>query len=171
MATSSQSHGTSRGGASRGESAGPAHGGICTFLLGDRQYGLDVALVGEVVSVAEVAPVPMAHGAVRGIFNLRGTPVALLDLGEVLALEGDRIKDHRTALVVRRDDLVVGFVIDRMEAVVAEGRGVFTDATAEDHASVRGFLELDDAGGVVTVIDPAALLERIEATRFLKTED
>ena len=170
---SSQTHGSTRDSATSTGAASNAtsHGGVCTFFLGDRHFGLDVALVGEVVSVAEVAPVPMAHGSVRGIFNLRGTPVALLDLGEVLALDGGRIRDVRTALVVRREDLLVGFVIDRMEAVVPVGRGVFTDATTDDHAAVRGFLELEDARGIVTVLDPSALLERIEATRFLKTED
>ncbi len=148
-----------------------SHGGVCTFFLGEKQYGLDVSLVGEVVSITDVAPIPMSPTSVRGIFSLRGTPVALLDFGDVLALEGGRIREAKTALVVRRDDLLVGFVIDRMEAVVPDGRGVFTDASAEDHAAVRGFLELDDARGVVTVIDPRTLLERIEATRFLKTED
>jgi len=170
---SSQSHGSAHGSAQSNATGASttSHAGVCTFFLGDRHFGLDVGLVGEVVSVAEVAPVPMSHGSVRGIFNLRGTPVALLDLGEVLALDGGRIRDARTALVVRREDLLVGFVIDRMEAVVPEGRGVFTDATADDHAAVRGFLELEDARGIVTVLDPTALLERIEATRFLKTED
>ena len=148
--------------------------GLCTFWLGDRHFGLDVTLAAEVVTVERVAPVPMAPAAVRGLFNLRGTPVALLELGTVLGLEDVARRDARalTALVVRDGDLLVGFVIDRMEAVVAESRGTFTEAGTDDHAAVRGFLELDGAAGrVVTVLEPAVLLERLEAVRFVKDEE
>jgi purine-binding chemotaxis protein CheW len=161
--------------ASTGALAAPRRGrGLCTFWLGERHFGLDVALAAEVVTVDRVAPVPMAPPSVRGLFNLRGTPVALLELGMVLGLEDVARHDARavTALVVRDGDLLVAFVIDRMEAVVSESRGTFTEAGTDDHAAVRGFLELDGAAGrVVTVLEPAVLLERLEAVRFVKDEE
>jgi chemotaxis signal transduction protein len=148
--------------------------GLCTFWLGERHFGLDVALASEVVTIDQVAPVPMAPAAVRGLFNLRGTPVALLELGAVLGLEDVARRDAKTitALVVKDGELLVGFVIDRMEAVVSEARGAFTEAGTDDHAAVRGFLEQGGAGGrVVTVLEPAVLLERLEAVRFVKDEE
>jgi purine-binding chemotaxis protein CheW len=148
--------------------------GLCTFWLGGRHFGLDVALAAEVVTVDRIAPVPMAPASVRGLFNLRGTPVALMDLGMVLGLDDEARRDTRavTALVVRDGDLLVGFVIDRMEAVVAETLGAFTEAGTDDHAAVRGFLEMGGASGrVVTVLEPAVLLERLEAVRFVKDQE
>ncbi len=133
-----------------------------------------MALAAEVVVVERIAPVPMAPGSVRGLFNLRGTPVALMDLAMVLGLGDEAKRDARavTALVVRDGDLLVGFVIDRMEAVVSETQGAFTEAGTDDHAAVRGFLELGGAAGrVVTVLEPAVLLERLEAVRFVKNEE
>lgn len=52
--------------------------------------------------------------------------------------------------------MVVGVIIDRMEAVIPGGRGVFTPAdNSTEHPVVRGFLELADSGDrVITLLDP-----------------
>jgi purine-binding chemotaxis protein CheW len=137
---------------------------LCTFWLGARCFGLDVALVGEVVTVDSLTPVPKAHEALRGLFNLRGTPVPLVDAAQVLALAEGVDAKQTHALVLRRGDLVVALGIDRMEAVVEGGRGSFTPpAGADEHPVVQGFLEHDDR--VVTVIAPEALMERLERLR------
>ena len=147
--------------------------GLCTFWLGARHFGLDVSLVGEVVTLDKIAPVPASPAAVRGLFNLRGMPVALLDLAVVLDLEAAKSGDGATtALVVRDEDLLLGLVIDRMEAVTGADRGTFIERGAEDHPAVRGFLELDgEKKEVVTVLEPAVLIERLEATRLSRVED
>ncbi len=140
---------------------------ICTFWLGERCFGLDVALVGEVVAVEAMTPVPKAPSEVLGLFNLRGTPVPLVDAAAVLSLEG-RAGGHETAggiaLVIRHGDLVVALSIDRMEAVVEAARGALTPPAAKDeHPVVQGFLE--SGNRVVTIIGPTALLERLERLR------
>jgi len=141
----------------------------CTFVLGHRQFGLDVSLAAEVVTATDVVTVPRSPAAVRGIFNLRGTPIALLDLRSVLALEESgqvSFAGSAVALVVRTEELLVGLEIDRMESVIPAGRGRFSEPETRDHPAVRGFLELDDQ--VVTVLEPAVLLERLEAMRFVR---
>src|SRR5439155_21004969 len=133
------------------KSTGGAHAGpstarsICSFWLGSRCFGLDVALVGEVVTATGLAPVPMTPRCVRGLFNLRGMPVALVDLAEVLDFAYQASKDagDPTAIVLRTEGVVVGVVIDKMDAVIPAGRGAFTAADhGTEHPAVRGFLEL-----------------------------
>jgi purine-binding chemotaxis protein CheW len=132
--------------------------------------------VGEVVTLDKIAPVPASPPAVRGLFNLRGTPVALLDLSVVLDLEAAKGDGSATtALVLRNEELLLGLVIDRMEAVTGAERGAFVERGDEDHPAVRGFLELAGVDGekkeVVTVLEPAVLLERLEATRLSRVEE
>ena len=137
---------------------------LCAFWLGGRCFGLDVALVGEVVVVDAITPVPKAHDALVGLFNLRGVPVPLVDAASVLALDARTVTKHTCALVVRHDDLVVALAIDKMEAVIESGRGAFTaPAAGDEHPVVRGFLESGDR--VVTVIAPEALLDRLHRLR------
>ncbi len=137
---------------------------LCTFWLGAKCFGLDVALVGEVVVVESVTPVPKGHDALLGLFNLRGTPVPLVDAATVLSLDARADTKQTHALVVRHGDLVAALAIDRMESVIAAGRGAFSPpSSGDEHPVVQGFLET--SGRVVTVIAPAALLERLDRLR------
>jgi chemotaxis signal transduction protein len=160
MASHATGHGT--------ESTTPAGSGLCAFWLGGRCLGLDVSLVGEVVAIQSATPVPLAEEAIRGVFNLRGAPVVVLELAEVLKLERDETRS-KMGLVLRIGDIVAAAQIDRMEAVIPAGRGVFTARDpAGDHPAVLGFLDdRETSGRVITVLDPAVLIERLEALRYI----
>jgi purine-binding chemotaxis protein CheW len=142
---------------------------VCTFWIGKRCYALDTALVGEVVNVETTTPVPLAPSAVVGLFNLRGTPVALVDLANVLDLpEGYQGKgEQKTALVLRKGSVLGAVLIDRMEVVIPVGQGYFTPRQGDEHPVVQGFLEVDVRGGLVlTVLDATALLQRFERLKY-----
>jgi chemotaxis signal transduction protein len=156
--------------ASEDELAGGLDSPLCTFWLGDRCLGLDVSLVGEVVTLAGTTPVPAAQTAVRGIFNLRGAPVVVLDLAAVLDLQHEhRPGSQPVGLLLRSGDIIAAGQIDRMDSVVPPGRGDFVDREpGTEHQAVLGFLDDRDSGGrVITVIDPAVLVQRLKALRYL----
>ena len=148
---------------------------VGAFWLGQNCYGLDISLVGEVVEVDALAPVPLAPGPVRGLFNLRGTPIALVDPTKMLSLPEPPMSDEPrpghplTALVLRTETVLIGLLIRRMEMVITRGKGVFSAAEASDaeHVAVAGFLELGDRGGLtVTVLDTNAVLEQIDRLKY-----
>jgi chemotaxis signal transduction protein len=153
---------------------------LCAFWLGEQCYGLQTALVGEVVTVEALTPVPLAPAPVRGLFNLRGAPVALVDLAQVLELtdtgpaEEPRPGRPLVALVLRTESLFVGLLIRRMEMVITRGRGVLSppEASAAEHPVVAGFLELADRPDLpVTVLDSQALLARLDRLKYLDSAD
>jgi purine-binding chemotaxis protein CheW len=165
IGTGSKGTGT---GTNPSSSSGLGHS-ACVFWLGPRCYALDTRLVGEVVNVERVTPVPMAPSAVLGLFNLRGVPVALVDLSSVLEVQDAPVGDleGRSALVIRTGGLMAGVLIDRMEAVVTVGRGRYTPREGGEHPVVQGFLEVDLRGGmVVTVLEAAALMQRLEKLKY-----
>lgn len=148
---------------------------IGAFWLGEHCYGLDISLVGEVVEVVELAPVPMAPAPVRGLFNLRGTPVALVDPTKMLNLPEPPMNDEPrpghplTALVLRTETVLIGLLIRRMEMVITRGKGVFSAAEATDaeHPAVAGFLELGERAGLtVTLLDADAVLAHIDRLKY-----
>ncbi|HVR61309.1 MAG TPA: chemotaxis protein CheW [Polyangia bacterium] len=175
---------THSGGASgSGSSARRSDGGAanqrmrrntCAFWLGEHCYGLDIALVGEVVEVDALAPVPLAPAAVIGLFNLRGTPVALIDPARLLDLPEPPLNDEPrpgrplTALVLRTEAVLIGLLIRRMEMVITAGKGIFSAAEASDaeHPVVAGFLELAERGLTITVLDADAVLGHIERLKY-----
>jgi chemotaxis signal transduction protein len=165
------------GSARSGDATGPARAGsnvsLCTFWLGERCFALDTRLVAEVVTIEDRIPVPLAPAAVRGIFNLRGEPVPLVSLAQVLGINTGEHADN-LAIVLRSTDLVVGLIADRMEAVIPEGRGRLTPpAGSEDDRAILGFLEPDDnkLATVISVLDPAVVLARLTELRYLRQSD
>jgi chemotaxis signal transduction protein len=136
---------------------------ICVFWLGPRSFGLEVSLVGEIVQLEDVTPVPCSPAAVLGLFNLRGGPLAVIDLAALFGLEAAP-RPSRTALVFREEGMVAALAIDRVQAVVPAGRGVPVASEGELNELVQCLLEVD--GAVVTLLQPAALRRRLEALRF-----
>jgi chemotaxis signal transduction protein len=152
------------------------HRDIGAFWLGQNCYGLDIGLVGEVVEVDALAPVPLSPPPVRGLFNLRGTPIALVDPTKMLGLPEPPLNDEPrpghllTALVLRTETVLIGLLIRRMEMVITRGKGIFSAAETTDaeHAAVVGFLELGDRGGLtVTVLDTNAVLDHIDRLKYV----
>ena len=177
----SGSLGTRRSTASGGGPIGEKYQhNLCAFWLGEHCYGLQTALVGEVVTVDALTPVPLAPAPVRGLFNLRGAPVALVDLAQVLELTDAGISEEPrpgrplVALVLRTESMFVGLLIRRMEMVITRGRGTLSppEASAAEHPVVAGFLELTDRPDLpVTVLDSQALLTRLDRLKYLDSSD
>jgi purine-binding chemotaxis protein CheW len=166
----------------RGASRAPEGFGatLCGFWLGNQCFAIPASVVGEVVPVEALTPVPLAPAAVRGLFNLRGTPVAAVDLGAALSLadlppvEAPRPGHPLTALVIRSDDLVLGAIIRRMEMVIPAGRGRFRPRgdSGEESPLVAGFLEIAERGALVmTVLGAEELLDRLGQLRLRRVDD
>jgi purine-binding chemotaxis protein CheW len=153
---------------------------LCGFWLGNQCFAVSAAIVGEVVTCDALTPVPLAPAAIRGLFNLRGTPVAVIDLGVALALadvppaEEPRPDRPLTALVLRSGELLVAVIIRRMEMVVPAGRGRFRPRGegGEENPLVAGFLEIAErAALVMTVLGSEELMAKLSELRFRRGDD
>jgi purine-binding chemotaxis protein CheW len=91
---------------------------LAIFLLEEEEYGVDVRLVQEIRRVGEITSVPRAPEFVRGVINLRGRILPVLDLkrklglGEVAATRAARI------MVVRVRERVLGLLVDGASQVL-----------------------------------------------------
>lgn len=147
---------------------------LCTFWMGNQCYGLDIGLVGGVISMESVTHVPGTPSTILGLCNLRGVPLALVNLAAVLRLDdsgsGEAFSniEHKNALIVQGEGVKAGAVIDRVEAVFLMSRGTTMPAeNVGEHAAVQGlFTTPENPGLVVTVLEPRIVLERLAALRF-----
>ena len=90
----------------------------CTFRVADLTLAIDVMRVQEVLREAEIRAVPLAPPAVKGLVNLRGQVVTVLDLRARLELgEADR-PEHPMYVVVRGGEVLVSLVVDQAGDVV-----------------------------------------------------
>ena len=101
-------------------------GRYLTFSLGDESYGLPVLNVREIIRLCPITPVPRMPPHVKGVINLRGTVIAVLDLRAKFQLTP---KDYgeRTCIIVVQvaspsgDSTLMGAVVDAVEEVVQLG--------------------------------------------------
>ena len=90
-----------------------------TFALGDETYGVPLMRVLEIIGMQPITPIPDTASHVKGVLNLRGTVIPVVD---VRARFGLQLKDYeaRTCIiVVQTGDWSVGLVVDRVSDVVA----------------------------------------------------
>jgi purine-binding chemotaxis protein CheW len=92
---------------------------LVTFRLGDRLAGIPIEAVCEILRVEEVTPVPDAPAVVRGVVNLRGAVVTVLDLRTVLSMGAVEVGPASRMVVVNSGDEIIGLLVDRVADVVS----------------------------------------------------
>ncbi|MCO6043801.1 chemotaxis protein CheW [Aeoliella sp. ICT_H6.2] len=91
---------------------------LATFYVGDMLLGLEIDQVQEINRCLDVTTVPHAPNWVRGVINLRGDVVTVIDLRTVLGLErGTVTKDSRN-LIVNLSGELVGLCVDRIADII-----------------------------------------------------
>lgn len=91
-----------------------------TFTVADETYALNVLDVQEVLRAAEITPIPGAHPAIRGIINLRGNVVTILDARTIFTLPEKVFDEESRIMVVElRSGEVAGIVVDSVAEVMA----------------------------------------------------
>jgi purine-binding chemotaxis protein CheW len=89
-----------------------------TFLLDEREYGLELFKIQEIRGYAPITPIPNVPSHVRGVMNLRGTVLAVVDLRmkfRLLPVEYNKFTVIVIALVA---DKTVGLLVDAISDVL-----------------------------------------------------
>lgn len=88
-----------------------------TFDLGDEEYGVNIAGVTEIVGLQRIMPIPDMPRYLRGVINLRGKVIPLMDVRLRFDM-AERAYDERTVIIVMEvDDAPVGLIVDGVREV------------------------------------------------------
>lgn len=85
---------------------------VLEFRLGDERYGVETPLVGEVYPLRDLTPLPCTPPFVRGIVNLRGHILPVLDLKRLFDLPEEALGGQHCIIVVRGGGLEFGLLAD-----------------------------------------------------------
>jgi len=97
-------------------------GKYLTFTLGAEEYGLPVLKVREIIKVMDITQVPQVPDHVRGVINLRGKVIPVIDLRRKFGLPADEYTE-RTCIVVAEVEMpamkvMMGIVVDSVSEVL-----------------------------------------------------
>lgn len=134
---------------------------LATFFLDREEYGVDVRLVQEIIRVSEITQVPRAPEFIRGVINLRGRIIPVVDLkrklglGEVQQARGSRI------VVVKVRERLIGLLVDGASQVLKVPMSVIEAAPEEvveiDQNFIRGVAKLQ--GRLIILIELSKVLQ------------
>ena len=100
-----------------------APGKYLTFGLGDEVYGLEILKVQEIIGLMRVTRVPGLPDVIRGVVNLRGKVIPVVDLRRKFALDAKADTERTCIIVVKiwRDGraVIVGLIVDEVREVQA----------------------------------------------------
>ncbi len=85
-----------------------------SFMLNNNHYGIKLQYIKEVLKDANISNVPCTPDFIRGIMNLRGDFIAVVDLKCFLNLERDEKDDKKPVIIVENEDLILALMIDKI---------------------------------------------------------
>ena len=93
-------------------------GKYLTFALGDEEYGLEILKVREIIGLMEITRVPRMPAYMRGVINLRGKVIPVIDLRRKFNMEEAEDTLETCVIVVFLGDLLMGVIVDRVSEVL-----------------------------------------------------
>jgi purine-binding chemotaxis protein CheW len=121
---------------------------LATFFLAGEEYGIDVRLVQEIIRVAEITQVPRAPSHIRGVINLRGRIIPVVDLRRKLELGTVEATRQARIVVVKLRDRLVGLLVDGASQVLKVPLSLVEpppEEVVEVHQNaIRGVAKLQD---------------------------
>lgn len=126
------------------------------FLLGKESFGIDVFRVTEIIRLRETTAIPRTEGHIRGLVNLRGKTVPVVDLRIKLEVDAEEDGDATRIIVVDTELGNVGLIVDAVREVLTLRADEIEEApemvgSAVDSAFVKGVARTDDR--LITILD------------------
>jgi purine-binding chemotaxis protein CheW len=89
------------------------------FDLGQESYGVKLLAVKEVITVPEVTPLPNGPTFFKGIMNLRGQIISIVDLRKKLGIKSKANIDEEAVVIVDFDGASIGLIVDSINKVLS----------------------------------------------------
>jgi len=147
---------------------------LIVFRLGDEDYGIRIEQVKEVTITPEVVKMPKTPPFIKGIANLRGDIIAIVDLEERFQLRpaGRPVPDFSYTLAVEAPEYTLGLMVREVPRPITipvsliEPAPEFVQDIGQREKYLEGIAKLPDGQGVIIVLDMPKLLNPSEIMRL-----
>jgi purine-binding chemotaxis protein CheW len=106
----------------RAGSSSDREGKYLTFALGEEQFGLEILKVREIIGYMDITAVPQTPAHVRGVINLRGQVIPVVDLRSKFGMESAEVTEQTCIIVVEISNtdrtFNTGIVVDNVNEVL-----------------------------------------------------
>jgi len=137
------------------------------FRLGAQEYAMAITAVDEIARMpGHLTKLPKAPAFVDGIINLRGSVVPVVDLRRRFGVSSQSRSDGQRILVLSFAGGKTGFLVDDVSQVIKIAPNdihAAPELSAEQMRLIGRVVNLDGQGRMILIVDPAQLLDQVEA--------
>jgi purine-binding chemotaxis protein CheW len=126
---------------------------VIVFTLAHEEYGIEVDKVRTIERMGPITRVPKTPNFVKGVINLRGIVIPVIDLRGRFGLPETELTDNSRIIIVAANELEVGFIVDSANDVM----DVMSD-TIENPPEVLGGIKATYLSGVAKIGDNRLLI-------------
>ena len=113
---------------------------VVAFKLRDEEYGVNIFQVQEIRNLVDITRVPFSANFIKGVINLRGSVLPVIDLKKRLGLENTPYTDDTRIVTVMVGDLPVGMLVDAVTEVLTIRTKLVDPKKAVDKNDISKFL-------------------------------
>lgn len=128
---------------------------IVVFRLDSESYGIDIFRVSEIIRLCDITPIPGSESHIKGLVNLRGKTIPVVDLKTRLGIPGSEDTDATRIIVVDLESSQLGVIVDEVREVVTlvpdqiEATPALVASVSTDY--VRGVAQRE--GSLITLLN------------------
>ena len=137
---------------------------VLVFVIGKEEYGVDILKVQEIRGYEKVTTIPAAPDFLKGVVNLRGTIVPVIDMRIKFGLPDPRYDSFTVVVILKLASRVIGIVVDAVSDVMP-----LNASDVKEAPRLGSIVDSSYLTGVAAVNDRMVLLLDIE--RFLSSGD
>lgn len=93
-------------------------GKYLSFILGEEEYGIEILTVNEIISIIEITSIPNLPDYVKGVINLRGSVIPIVDLRMKFNMPEKEYGKETCIIVVNLRDRLMGIAVDTVSEVL-----------------------------------------------------
>ena len=139
-------------------------GKYLTFVLCGEEYGIEILKVREIIGIMNITPVPQTPGHIKGVINLRGKVIPVIDLRSKFGFQEAAHTKETCIIVVEVQHILTGVIVDTVSEVL--------DVNAEELEASPHFVNgvnKEKFLGMAKIKDKVKIL--LDIDKVLGTED
>lgn len=124
---------------------------VVIFKLQDEEFAVETAKIQSITDTMEITRVPKAPNYIKGLINLRGNIIPLLNLKMLLDIEINDIEQENIIIVAINEESI-GIIVDMVEEVLEIEESIVENLNEKDKKEyIKGIINFKDR--IVTLID------------------
>lgn len=143
---------------------------VIGFKLANQEYGVDVNQVKSIERLQNTVPIPESPSYVKGIINLRGSVIPVIDLKTKLNIYSDLESSNNRVIIIETGKMEVGIIVDSANDVLQIKQEMMAEtpliSTGGKSEYIKGIAKFGDR--LIIIVDLTKILGQYELEEIIE---